>query len=131
MNLHAVVSGAISAVNPPVAGLIYVSAGSLTEADGSRVPMFAAPVAANLQVQALSGEDLRHLDNLNLQGIMRAVYIMGGIEGIDRNTGKGGDILAFQGQYWLVSQVLEPWNDSAGWTKVACTLQIGKPAGIP
>jgi hypothetical protein len=132
MNLHQIVSGVISAVNPLIVGTLYASTGPTTVADdGSQSPTFAPGVGVNLQVQALTGSELRHLDMLNQQGVMRAVYINGPLDGVDRPAGKGGDILSWLGNYWLVTQVLEPWNDSAGWTKVAATLQNGKPAGLP
>lgn len=130
MNLHAIANGAVTAINPNTVGVIYSSAGYTTAPSGARSPTFTASDPVQMQVQALSGHELAHLDSLNIQGILRAIYVNGSVEGADRATGKGGDILAFNGQWWLVTVVLEPW-DANGWTKVAATQQNGKPAGIP
>lgn len=137
MNLHSIVSGAISTVNPPITGTLYASTGSTINPDGSQTPTFKAYPSIRLQVQALSGSDIRHMDSLNIQGTMRAVYLSGLVEGLNRPAGKGGDILYFKdpsgafGQaWWLVTQVLEPWSESAGWTKVAITMQDAPPPGL-
>lgn len=124
MNLHAIVAPYIAAVNPTIYGTLKVSAGPTTNADFSQTPTFAEYTNIPLQVQALTASDLRHLDALNIQGVMRKVYLNGNIEGLDRPAGKGGDILIFSGQTWLVTQVIEPWNND-GWTSVAVTLQNG------
>lgn len=129
MNLHAVVTGAISAVNPPFLGVLYVSTGSTKAADYTRYPTFTSFPKVGMQVQALTAKEIDHLDSLNIQGILRGVYMNGNVEGLDRPAGKGGDVLMFKGQYWLVMTVLETW-DTAGWCKVAVALQNGAPEGI-
>lgn len=124
MNLNAIVAPAVRAINPPVQAMVSLATGYTTGATGKRTPTYGAaigPVAVD--VQSLSGRDLMHLDALNLQGVMRAAYFNGSIEGLDRPAGKGGDMLAFNNETWLITQVLEPW-DSAGWVKVAITLQM-------
>ena len=121
MNLHAIASGAISAVNPMTAVTILESTGYTM--DGARqVPSYAAPVMANCQVQALSQSDLRHLDGLNIQGVDYAVFLPGRWSGVIRAKSKGGDLLQFRGATWLVTAVLEQWPD---WTRVAVTRQNG------
>ena len=45
------------------------------------------------QVQALQYNDMVHLDGLNIQGIRRAIYLNGSIDGINRINKKGGDIV--------------------------------------
>jgi hypothetical protein len=129
MNLHAIVTPAISAVNPPIVGTLYVSTGASKGADYSRTPTWLAAPDTSFQVQALTAKDIEHLDSLNIQGVTRAVYMNGNVEGLDRPAGKGGDVLLFANRYWLVKAVLETW-DTAGWCKVALALQNGKPDGI-
>ena len=78
------------------------------------------------QVQPLSGGDLRHMDALNLQGSHRAIYIGGPLAGGVRVGVKGGDIVTLpDGSVYLVTQPLEPWYGTAGWSKAAMTLQNG------
>lgn len=127
MNLHQIVRGAISAVNPDDPnGRIYANTGSTTANDGTRTASYAAPVTAAMQVQPLSPTDLKQIDALNIQGVDRAIYVNGAVRGVERPQGKGGDILYAIGKYWLVVVMLEPW-DSAGWTKVGVAQQLGGP----
>lgn len=121
LNLHKIVTGAISAVNPPVLGNVAVSAGYSIAADGTQIPAYTFATAYPMQVQPLSGKDLRQLDSLNIQGVDRAVYLNGNIQGAVRPLGKGGDLLQFDDQVWLVTVVLETWR--TGWCKVGVTLQ--------
>jgi hypothetical protein len=123
MNLRGIANGATRAVNPNIAATVSVSAGTITNPDGSRVPKFdQLPFSA--QVQALQYNDMVHLDGLNIQGIRRAIYLNGSIDGINRINKKGGDIVTIakgaNAGSWLVALVLEQWAD---WCKVAVTLQ--------
>ena len=124
MNLHAVVSGVISAVNPNQPATLAVSTGYSTSASGARTASFAAPVTVTAQVQELTQRDLRQLEGLNLQGAQRSVYLTGALSGTLRVTAQGGDLVTLQdGSVWLTTAVLEQWPD---WVKVAVTLQDGK-----
>lgn len=128
MNLHQIVRGPISAINPDVTGRVHINTGSATAGDGTRSPVYAAPYDVQMQFQPLSPVDLRQIDSLNIQGVDRAVYVNGAIRGVERKGGKGGDLLYAFGAYWLVVVMLEPW-DGAGWTKVGVAQQLtGPPA---
>ena len=129
MNLHAIVSSAISVINPPFIGSVKVSTGYTVAADFTQVPAYTTVGGVSMQVQALTGREIEHLDSLNIQGIMRSVYLNGQIQGINRSVGRGGDILLIPTglsgatpDVWLVVAVLEAW-DADGWTKVAVVLQ--------
>ena len=130
MNLEAIARGYIQPVNQDVTGDVYFSAGPTRAADFKVTPTFTRVADVSLQVQAMTGEDLRKLDALNQQGVMRAVYVQGLVQGVNRFAQKGGDVLNFSGAWWLTTQVLEPWTDASGWTKIAVTLQNGVPPGI-
>lgn len=127
MNLHAIVSGAIGAINPFVAATVRRSTGYTTDPDGSRVPTYSTfPIS--VQVQALTYTDITLLDSLNIQGVRRAIYLSGEVEGIVRVDREGGDLIVFpagtlpEGNTWLAAVVLEAWPD---WRKIAITLQNG------
>ena len=84
-----------------------------------------------MQVQAVAGQDLAHVDGLNQQGVYRVVYMNGRVEGVDRPGVNGGDILLIPTgltatppatDVWLVKEILEPW-DTAGWSRVLVVLQ--------
>lgn len=121
MNLHGIVSGAIGTINPFVSAQIKQSTGWTTSPSGKRVPSYAAPFPASIQMQELSFKDLQHTDGLNLQGVLRSVYLDGSIYGVDRGTAGGGDIFTIGSQTWLVVAVAEQWAD---WCRVILQLQV-------
>ena len=121
MNLHQIVSGAIGAINPFHTATVQYSSGYTTSADGSQVPQYTTVSGVQVQVQALSAKELQHLDSLNIQGVLRAIYLNGDVQGVDRPLGKGGDLFTLPTGNWLTTTVLETWD--GGWCKVAVTLQ--------
>jgi hypothetical protein len=126
MNLHSIVRNYIGAVNPQLIASIQFSTGYTTNADGTQVPAYAPAVTRKVQAQALQFRDLMQVNGLNLNGTKLAMYIDGDIEGVDRPTKRGGDLITLpDGTIWLVVLVLENWSKSAGWTKVAVVKQNG------
>ncbi|QHJ76304.1 MAG: hypothetical protein [Caudoviricetes sp.] len=128
MNLHAMVRGAIGLVNPNITGVLYRSIGYRVDDNGNQIPAYSDPITVEIQVQSLTADDLQHLDNINQQGKMKAVYVNGNVEGLDRTRDLGGDILEFEGRRWLVTQQIEEWTQS-GWCKVHVTSQLDKQKG--
>lgn len=125
MNLHAIVSGAIAVLNTPFIGLLAISRGNTLGADHRQRPLFEVRLGVEMQVQPMTGDDLAQIDSLNIQGVVRKVFLNGNIQGINRPAGgKGGDLLRFNGQTWLVKAVLETW-DNPGWCSVAVVEQMG------
>lgn len=121
MNLHGIAAGAIGAVNPFITGTLTASTGCTTAADGTQVPAYAAAVTARIQVQALTYSDLQQTSGLNIQGEARGIYLYGEWNGVLRPEVKGGDLITFNSQRWLVKQVLEQWPD---WCKVVAVRQL-------
>ena len=122
MNLHGLASGCIGAVNPPVVATIQTSTGSTPSPDGSgkRIPTFATATGL-VNVQALSGKDLQHLNGLDIQGVTRKAYCYGAINGVVRASNKGGDKLTLaDGTIWKVATVFESWPD---WSAVGLSQQ--------
>lgn len=130
MILNAMANQSTRAVNPNMTATLYVSTGYVTGADGTQVPAYANAVTGlQVNVQALSGGDIRHADALNLQGILRTIYVNRRVQGINRPAGLGGDKLEIATglskravDEWLVCEVVEPW-DVSGWTRVIAVLQ--------
>jgi len=122
MNLHGIAGPIVAAVNPMIQGTLLSSTGYTTSADGTQVPTYAAPVTGPMQVQALTYKDLQQIDGLNIQGEARAIYLYGDWNGVVRPDSKGGDLIAFNGQQWLVKQTLEQWGN---WCKVVAVRQMG------
>jgi hypothetical protein len=130
MNLHAIVRGPIGTVNPEFLGVWRESAGYATGADFRPTPAYVDHANTPMQVQALSGKDLLHTDFQSMQGVKRAVYLFGNVQGVVRPDVKGGDLLLFPevrggaNRVWLVVVVMETWGpDTTGWCRVGVVLQ--------
>lgn len=125
MKLRSIVNGAIQGINHDRTVTWVQNSGYTTADDGTRTPAQTS-VDMRANIQALSGTDLRHMEGLNIQGVMRSVYLYGDVEGIVRAQGKGGDMLQFPMspggavESWLVTQVMETWPR---WCRVIVTLQ--------
>lgn len=131
LNLHRIVRGAIGSVNPDIAAVYQQSAGSTTDNSGLQTPLY-TNTNVTIQVQACTGKDLRHAEFLNLQGVLRTVFMYGNTQGVNRVDVKGGDLLQFPEitggptQTWLVGAVLESWSpDVPSWCKFIAVLQDG------
>jgi hypothetical protein len=134
-NLHAIASGVIAMVNPPVIANVQFNQGYTTQPDGTRVPSLSTASAVQAQVQALTYSDLRQIEGLNLTGTRRAIYFFGDLEGTVRWTAQGGDLITFPGavagfppgSVWLVAMSIETWGvtQPGCWGKVIATLQNG------
>jgi len=114
MNLHAIASPAIANINPFITATLRKSTGYTTQPDGKRTPLYSV-LTANIQVQAVSEDDLRFIDSQGIQGVLRNVYLNGNWQGIVQANRQGGDMMIFNKYYWKVVHVLESWPD---WTKI-------------
>lgn len=129
INLHAAVRGLVTSVNPDILGTWRESNGSTQDAAFRVVPSYTDHADVPMQVQALSGRDLKHTDFLSMQGVKRAVYLFGTVQGVSRPQAKGGDLLQFPMVtggpvlVWLVVVELEQWNPNGTWSKVGVVLQ--------
>lgn len=121
MNLHNIVRGAINVVNADIPVTIHPSAGSTENAAGRTVPAYADPVSAMGQKQPVSGREIERFQQQNIQGVTCKMYLRGNVEAIVRVSDKGGDLLEFQGQKYIVAAVMERWPD---WCCVALTMQL-------
>lgn len=136
MNLHGILRNTIPVINPDTAITYLASSGPPTvNTAGKSTPNYASPLPVRGQVQPVTGQDLRKYDFLQAQGMYRAVYLFGDIEGIVRSMQKGGDLLKFPMSQapgsavftWLVRQVDESWLSDAtqgGWCRVIVSLQL-------
>lgn len=128
MNLHGLVSGIVSTVNPMVNATCRRSTGYETLPNGTRPPTY-EDTPISVQVQALTYSDITQLDGQNVQGVRRAIYLTGNVMAVVRADKRGGDLIIFppgalpEGNTWLAAHVLEAWPD---WCKVAITLQLGE-----
>lgn len=124
MNLHAIAGPIIAAINPMITATWQQSDGTYsTSASGKRTPNYTTVGNVQLQVQALTARDLTHLDGLNIQNVTRKVWVNSSLQGVNRTTQQGGDLLIFNGQTWLVTIVFETWDSDGPWSSAGLTLQ--------
>lgn len=125
MDVRAIANGLTQAVNPNTSVTWVQASGYTTDAAGNRTPTTTS-TTVQAQVQGLTASDLRHVDGLNIQGVMRSVHLFGNVQGVVRIDQQGGDILQFPEvpggtvRNWRVVQVMETW---ATWCRVIVALQ--------
>lgn len=126
INVRAAANAAIQVVNPNLEGTFYQSTGFTLNAARKQVPNYAAGVNVSMQVQAVTAGQLRHLEGLNIEGVLRSVRMWGNTQGVVRVTQQGGDLLYFPEvpmgtpRVWKVVKVVETW---AAWAHVIVNLQ--------
>lgn len=121
INLHGIVSGVISAINPNERVTYRRSLGSTTNADGSQTPVYDSGTSVMAQVQETTTDDLRKSDGLNLQGQKLKAWLDGSMSGVVRQSGRGGDLIVrADGSTWLVANIIEQW---ATWVAVLMVRQ--------
>ena len=122
MDIRGIANGATQTVNPNVAITLRQSSGfTIDPATRKQVPSYTStPGYGN--VQALDGKDLVQLDGLNIQGVLRTLFLYGDAAGVIRPDQRGGDTVTIGGKTWLVVKVLEHW-DNPTWAKVAICYQ--------
>lgn len=120
MNLRGLANGAIVVVNPNIPITVRVSNGYTIGVGKKQIPNYLPDVDGFGQLQALDGDELKQLEGLNIQGVIKGLYVTGHLAGVIRPDSKGGDLIIIDGKTWLVVKVIEGW---ATWTKVAIRLQ--------
>ncbi len=135
LNLHSAVRGMIQAVNADISATYLQSTGYTLNASGQQVATYAQAKTVQIQVQPPSGRDLQHMEFLNLQGVVRTVFLYSNPQAVDRINVQGGDLLQFPQFHgepidnWLVTYVDQTWDVGlTGWTKLIVTLQTDRPS---
>jgi hypothetical protein len=129
MDLRGLANSVSNTVNANVIVTVQASTGYTVATSGLRqTPSYAAGVTGPAQLQALDGSELKKIDGLNIQGVVRAIYLRGPLAGVVRPNSKGGDLVTIASPApaeligtWLVVKVLESWPL---WTKCAIWLQV-------
>jgi hypothetical protein len=122
VDLRGIANGVTSSVNPNEIVTVTRSTGYTLGSGAKQVPSYAAPISGPANVQALDSDDLKQLDGLNIQGVLKAIYLRGVLAGVIRPNQTGGDIVKRNNgtETWLVVKVLETWPN---WTKAVIVLQ--------
>ena len=109
MDLNGLANPAVECVNPNIPVSIQASTG-YTIGDGlKQIPSYAAAVSGFGQVQELSSSELKQTEGMNIQGVMRKLYLRSPLNAVIRPNSQGGDLVTIAGQVWLVMKTLELW----------------------
>lgn len=125
MNLRKIANAYTRNVNPNISATWRKSTGYAVNSDGTCKPVY-TDMSVEVQPQAVSGDALAFIEGLNIQGVMRSVYMYGNVQGVVRSDERGGDLLLFPQtpgdpvQTWKVVTVVETWPD---WAHVIVVLQ--------
>lgn len=125
INLRGLANSAIQTINPNIEVTVFVPNGyTIDPATLEQVPVF-TEVAGYSNVQALDGDELRQADALNIQGVMRSVYLYGALAGVIRPDAQPSAVLEFShggvSGRWGVFKVFETWQN---WCKVGVVYQV-------
>lgn len=128
VNLRAIANSVTQAINPNVYAQLWANSSISTSASFKQTPNYTKSTL-KIQLQAMDDEDLKQMDNLNIQGVHRKVYCNPQVLATIRVAQKGGDLLVFsagmqgvppEGTTWMCTHVLERWPN---WCTFAITLQ--------
>lgn len=96
MHLRRLIRGSINAVNKDKLIVWLASQGAIADnLTGVATPTYATAQPVWAQIQPVPSDMLAHLENLNIQGVLRSVYIRNAIATAVRANGTGGDLLQF------------------------------------
>lgn len=121
MNLHRIVKSAIGQINPFISATVRVSDGFEVGAGRKQTPKYLPGQPITIQLQPLSGQDLKHVDGMNLQGLLKSIHVDGNFYGANRERVIGGDLFVIGSETWLVIEPLELWPD---WCRLLVQLQV-------
>ena len=130
INLHALVRPMIAAVNPDQPVFILACVGQDVDGKYDPQPVYLPAVMVPAQPQPVPDKTLQLLVQQRDNSIWHDFYLSGNWSGLVRAKEQGGDLVYWNGFEWLVDQVLEAWNPTAGWTKIRCIQQraVAPPA---
>lgn len=120
LDLRSIANTAIQTVNPDITVEVWKSSGYVIGAGLKQIPSYEAPITGPAQIQALSSDELKQMDGLNISGVMKVIYFKGALNGVVKPDSKGGDLVKWGGKTWLITRVLENWEV---WTKAVITYQ--------
>ena len=130
MNIRALANSATQTINPNVAVTALKSVGSVTAADGTRVPAWQASMVI-VQIQGISSKELQFLAGQGIAGTLRQVFAPGYWAAAQKAGGTGGDMFRFPThpggdlRDWKIVQVKGMYE---GWTQAIVQMQTALAA---
>lgn len=126
MNLHQIVSGAINSVNPFQKITITPRSGYAVNEYGEAIPNEDASYEVMAQIQPLTSEDIKFINNYNESTVYKAFYVSANTFGVNRPMAKGGDKVEWNGKTFFVASMPEDWYETVGWSHFIGALQLSE-----
>ena len=121
MNLRQIANNATRSINPNIGAVLKKYAGETMGPGRKPQPSYLPDQEITIQLQPLSKGELQHVDGLNIQGLVKAIYVNGNYFSVQREKEQGGDIFVINGEKWLVVEPIELWPD---WCRLIVNLQV-------
>lgn len=118
MNLREIANACIQGINPDQTVTWRRSGGYTVLPSGKTVPSY-EDTECLANVQSLSDQQLRHMNGLNISGVMRSLYLSSNAMGISFRQIRGGDLFIFrefegvEPTTWKVVNAAETWDNWA------------------
>lgn len=111
MHLRRLVRGSINAVNRDKLIVWSASQGMILGTGGVATPSYAPALTVWAQIQPIPTDLLAHLEQLNIQGVLRQVYLRNAVASAVRADGTGGDLLYFPERWTSAAEeVMAAWT---------------------
>lgn len=134
MHLRSLVRGSINAVNKDKRIVWIASRGQIYGPGGIVTPTYQPALTVFAQIQPVATDRLAHLEQLNIQGVLRSVYLRNAVASAVRANGTGGDLLCFPERWTSAAEdVMAAWTaDSNAVTADSPTFNAsGTPPFVP
>jgi len=130
MNLHEIVSNAISSINP-FQSVTITPRGSYTVNDyGETVVTEETAYTIMADVQPVSSEDIKFVNNYNQSTIYKAFWVSANTFGVNRPMARAGDKVECNGNVYYVTSMPEDWYETVGWSHFIGALQLNPPVEV-
>ena len=125
MNLHDIVSSAITSVNPFQEVTITPRESYSADEFGEASSYMGEPYTILADVQPTSSEDIKFINNYNQSSVYKTFWVSANTFGINRPMAKGGDKVVCNGKTYYVASMPEDWYETSGWSHFVGQLQLG------
>lgn len=124
MNLHEIVSGAINSINPFQTITITPRSSYTVNEYGEAIPNEGASYQIQAQIQPLTSEDIKFINQYNESTIYKAFWVSANTFGLNRPMARGGDKVVWGSQIYYVTSMPEDWYETSGWSHFIGALQL-------
>lgn len=124
MNLHEIASSAINAINPFQLIKITPRGDYSVNEYGETTVKEGEPYEIMADVQPVTSEDIRFINNYNESSVYRAFWVSANAFGLNRPMMRSGDKVEWNGHIYYITSMPEDWYVTCGWSHFIGALQL-------